>query len=218
MFLETLRDLTATKPRDKMYAAVSTINATAPRIAFNMTGHEDPMQCLDGISSPEGVKSSNTPHFQHPSIKPRAEWMAIDYRRNYEPACIDTAEALNFSKDFVGVSHFSLLMVEDSGSQRPGEVAEKYLSSWVPDWRSTHQVIRLNTTESTFRACNGDMADRHILKTASSWLSKAALWMKWIKLRVIYPLVAGTTSITRVAPILSSFCGMDRASSRAFRS
>ena len=42
--LETLRDLTATEPRDKMYAAMSTINATAPRIASNTTGHEGPMR------------------------------------------------------------------------------------------------------------------------------------------------------------------------------
>jgi hypothetical protein len=83
--------------------------------------------------------------------------MAIDYRRTYEQACINTAEAFNFIKDFICASLFSLSMVEDSGSQRPGEVAAKYLSSWVPDWRSTHQVCRLNTTESTFWACN----DRH---------------------------------------------------------
>ena len=81
--------------------------------------------------------------------------MAIDYGRTYEQACIDTAEALNFNKDFVGASFFSLSLVEDSGSQRLGEVAERYLNSWVPDWRSTHQVCRLNTTESSFRACNG---------------------------------------------------------------
>jgi hypothetical protein len=155
--LETLRDLTVTEPRDKMYAAMSTTNATAPRIASNTTGHEDPMQCLDGISPPEGVRFSNTPRFQHPSIEPRTEWIGIDYRKTYEQACIDTAEALNFNKDFVGASFFSLSMVGDSGSQRLGEVAEKYLSSWMPDWRSTHQVCRLNTTESTFRACN----DRH---------------------------------------------------------
>jgi hypothetical protein len=46
-------------------------------------------------------------------------------------------------------------MVEDSGFQRPDELAEKYLSSWVPNWRSTHQICRLNTTGITFRACNG---------------------------------------------------------------
>jgi hypothetical protein len=136
---------------------MSTINATVPRTASNTTGDENPMQCLDGISPPEGVRSSNTPRFQHPSIEPRAEWMAIDYRRTYEQTCIDTAEALNFNKDFVVANFFSPSMVEDSGSQRPGEVAEKYISSWVPGWRSTHQVCRPKTTESTFRACK----DRH---------------------------------------------------------
>jgi hypothetical protein len=138
---------------------MSTTNATALKMASNTIGHEDPMQYLDGISPPEGVRSSNTPRFQHPSIEPRTEWIAIDYRRTYEQACIDSAEALNFNKDFVGASFFTLSMVEDSGSQQPGEVAAKYLSSRVPDWRSTHQICRLNTSESTFRACNSRLGE-----------------------------------------------------------
>jgi len=179
--LETVRDLTVTEPRDKMYAAMSTTNATAPRIASNTTGHEDPMQCLDGISPPEGVRFSNTPRFQHPSIEPRTEWIAIDYRKTCEQACIDTAEALNLARWRRNIYPHGC---------RIGGLHTKF--------------VVLIPRKSPFGLVMTGMANRHMLKTVSSWFSKAALCIKWIKLRVLYSLVAGTTSITRVAPILSS--------------
>jgi hypothetical protein len=153
--LETLRNLTATDPRDLIYAAMSTINATAPSRA---SGNKEPVECrhcLDGVSPPEGEKSLLTPCPKHPSNALRANWIEFDYNKHFEEICVHAAQALNSNDSYFGTSFCSLSMVEDTASQGVDTFDKSLLPTWVPDWRSKYQVCRLNTSGSTFRASNG---------------------------------------------------------------
>lgn len=137
--LETLRDLTGTESRDKVFATLSTIDATAPR-----------------ATSGEIERGESTEDFGPISF---LKWIRPDYTKAFRDICFDTAMALN-SSNIIETSFCSLSMVEDFASQRRVisgtlQVDKEPLPSWVPDWNFSCRIYRLNCTESRFMACKG---------------------------------------------------------------
>jgi hypothetical protein len=140
--LETLRDLTATDRRDKIFATLSTIEATVPRPTSGGIERGDPSQDF-GLNS-------------------FLKWIIPDYTKAFHDICFDTAMALN-SSNIIETSFCSLSMVEDVASQRRVksgtlQVDKAPLPSWVPDWEFSRRIYRLNCTESRFMAYKGRSA------------------------------------------------------------
>jgi len=152
--LETLRDLTGTDSRDKIFATLSTIEATVPRPTSGEIERGDPSQDF-------GVNSF-------------LEWIIPDYTKAFHGICFDTAMALN-SSNIIETSFCSLSMVEDVASQRRVrsgtlQVDKAPLLSWLPDWNFPRRIYRFNCTESRFMACKGRPAYSVSLEKLSNTL------------------------------------------------
>jgi hypothetical protein len=137
--LETLRNLTGTDSRDKVFATLSTIKATAPRVTSGEIERGDPTQDFGPNSF--------------------LKWIRLDYTKEFYNICFDTAMDLNSSNN-IETSFCSLSMVEDFASQRRFisgtlQLDGEPLPSWVPDWNFSRRIYRLNCTESRFMACKG---------------------------------------------------------------